>query len=65
MAVILAFRRLRQEDCKLYVSLGYILRLCLKKIKERKKMLAGYRATGMLMHCWWECTGVQPFLKTV
>lgn len=25
----------------------------------------GYEATGILIHCWWTCTLVQPFWKTV
>jgi hypothetical protein len=36
--VIPAFGRLRQEDLKFEVSLGYILRLCLKKSKNNKKL---------------------------
>jgi hypothetical protein len=31
--VIAALKRLRQEDSKLETSLGYIVRLCLKKIR--------------------------------
>jgi hypothetical protein len=36
-SVILAFGRLRQEDCKFEVSLDYMLRFCLKKKKKQKK----------------------------
>jgi hypothetical protein len=36
-SVILAFGRLRQEDCKFEVSLDYMLRFCLKTKKKTKK----------------------------
>jgi hypothetical protein len=36
MPVIPALRRLRQEDHKTEVSLGYIVRLCLKKQSNQK-----------------------------
>jgi hypothetical protein len=37
MPVILAFRRLRQEDHEFDGSLGYIIRPCFKKKKKKKK----------------------------
>lgn len=32
LPVILALRKLKQEDCKFEVSLGYRVRLCLERI---------------------------------
>jgi hypothetical protein len=37
MPVILTFVRLRQENCELKTSLGYIVRPYLKKKKKRKE----------------------------
>jgi hypothetical protein len=37
MQVIPALGRLRQEDHKFEVSLGYVVRLCLKKTNNNKK----------------------------
>jgi hypothetical protein len=38
-AVILAHRRLRKEDHEFETSLGYIMRPCLKKQKQKKKLI--------------------------
>jgi hypothetical protein len=38
MPVILAFGKLRHEDLKLEVCLGYIERFCLKRPRRRKKI---------------------------
>jgi hypothetical protein len=41
MPVILALRRLRQEDCEFQARLGYIARLCLKTttvVKKKKNL---------------------------
>jgi hypothetical protein len=40
MSVIPELWRLRQEDCKLEASLGYIARPCVKKESKWKKMYA-------------------------
>jgi hypothetical protein len=37
--VILAFRRLRQEDQELEVNLGYLVRSCLKKTTKQAQSL--------------------------
>jgi hypothetical protein len=47
MPVIPALRRLRQEDHKTEVSLGYIVRLCLKK---QSKTIKKGDVKGFLTH---------------
>jgi hypothetical protein len=41
MPVIPAFKRMRQEDLRLEVILGYILKPCLRKIKQKKGFIIG------------------------
>lgn len=43
MAIILIFRRDRQEDCKVRVCLGYIERSCLERREEEEREKEGRR----------------------
>jgi hypothetical protein len=45
MSLILALRRPKQKDCKFKATLGYIVRLCLKKLKA-KAQKQSYWARG-------------------
>jgi hypothetical protein len=42
MPIILALRRLRQEDCEFEVILGYMVRPCLKKTNKFSNVTIKY-----------------------
>lgn len=41
-----------QEDHKLRASLGYVVKLCLRKINKWKECSLGFTALGMIGHNW-------------
>jgi hypothetical protein len=51
MPVILAVRRLKQEDCEFEANLGYIVRLCPKKTKP--KYIMEYELVQSTLYIVW------------
>ena len=53
------------EKCKLKWYHYLPMRMAKIQITDNAKCWWGYRATGTLTYCWWECKVVQPLWKTV